>query len=275
MIKRILLGICDPQHTESASLYARELGQQFDALVTVIAVTDLHRLRDVGPVAVGAGSFAKEMVDDRIAKNTAAIEGALKRLLQRFKEANVRCEIATPHGDPYTALAAASRFHDLMVFGLHGLLEHGVTDEPSYEIIRLIEAGVYPILAPGTEHRDTRRILMAYSGSVESARNLRNYAHLHLWPDAEFKIVYFGGEDDESSTALAEAAAYLQDHGLTVETDIAAGSSKHDLLPYAETWRADLIVIGNSAKSLLRRRVFGETALRAVRESKIPLFLSQ
>ncbi len=275
MIKRILLGICDPVHTEAASHYARELGQRFDALVTVIAVTDMHRLRDVGPVAVGAGSFAKEMVDDRIAKNTAAIEDAQRRLVHFLAEANVRCQIATPHGDPYAALAIASRYHDLMIFGLHGLLEHGVTEEPSYEIIRLIEAGVYPILATGAQYRPVRRVLIAYSGSVESARNVRNYCSLQLWPKAETRIVHFGVADEESTTALAEAAAYLQDHGMSLEVDTAAGSPKSGLLPYAEAWQADLMVIGNSAKSLLRRRIFGETALRVVRAAKIPLFLSQ
>ncbi len=40
-------------------------------------------------------------------------------------------------------------------------------------------------------------------------------------------------------------------------------------------WQADMIVLGNSAKNLLRRRVLGETALHAIRESTLPLFLSQ
>jgi len=34
-------------------------------------------------------------------------------------------------------------------------------------------------------------------------------------------------------------------------------------------------VIGNSAKNLLLRRIFGETALHAIRNAKGPLFLAQ
>jgi nucleotide-binding universal stress UspA family protein len=60
-----------------------------------------------------------------------------------------------------------------------------------------------------------------------------------------------------------------------VETDHAGGRADRDLLRYAEEWNADLIVAGNSAKNLLLRRVFGETALRLLRESNRPLYLAQ
>ena len=48
-----------------------------------------------------------------------------------------------------------------------------------------------------------------------------------------------------------------------------------DLLPYAQDWDADLIVVGNSAQSLLLRKLFGETALHLIRHADRPLFLCQ
>ena len=53
------------------------------------------------------------------------------------------------------------------------------------------------------------------------------------------------------------------------------GSPKEQLLPYAESWGADLMVMGNSAKNLLLRRLFGETALDVIRNANLPLFLAQ
>ena len=46
-------------------------------------------------------------------------------------------------------------------------------------------------------------------------------------------------------------------------------------MPYAEAWKADLIVAGNSSKNLLLRKLFGETALKLLRESPLPLYLAQ
>jgi nucleotide-binding universal stress UspA family protein len=43
----------------------------------------------------------------------------------------------------------------------------------------------------------------------------------------------------------------------------------------ATLWQADMIVLGNSARSLLMKRVLGETALHIIRNADRPLFLSQ
>lgn len=56
---------------------------------------------------------------------------------------------------------------------------------------------------------------------------------------------------------------------------VGAGALARELVEVAEDWNADLIVAGNSAKSLQMRSVFGETALKLMRESHLPLFLSQ
>ena len=40
-------------------------------------------------------------------------------------------------------------------------------------------------------------------------------------------------------------------------------------------WQADMIVMGNSARSVLRREVLGDTLLGTRRDTRIPLFLAQ
>ena len=162
-----------------------------------------------------------------------------------------------------------------MVFGLKGLFEHGVIDEPPNELVRLIESGVQPILAVGPQFREINRVLVAYSGSVESAKTIRTFEQMNLWPDAELKVIHIGKRDGDGMVMLTEMRDYFAAHGREVQIEFVEGTAKSVLLPFAQDWHADLIVVGNSAKSLLRRRVFGETALKAIRESNIPLFLSQ
>jgi nucleotide-binding universal stress UspA family protein len=45
------------------------------------------------------------------------------------------------------------------------------------------------------------------------------------------------------------------------------------LLASAALWQADMIVMGNSLRSVFMRRVLGDTALDAIRRSPVPLFL--
>jgi nucleotide-binding universal stress UspA family protein len=275
MIKRILAGVCDPQYTVAISHYACELAQRFNAEVTAIAVTDVRRLRNMGSVALGAGSLVKELVDERVENSEASVKQSLDILSRRLEEAKIPLRIIKASGDPYDALTNASRYHDLMLFGLRGLFEHGVIDEPPDELIRVVESGARPILAVGPAYREVHRVLLAYSGSVESAKTIRNFAHHNLWPAAELKVVHFGKPGQEGPALLAEIRDYLHAHGFSVEIEFVEGAPNAHLLEHADQWNADLIVVGNSSKSLLRRRVFGETALHTIRESKLPLFLSQ
>jgi len=167
------------------------------------------------------------------------------------------------------------RYHDMCVFGLHGLFEHGVVPEPRDAIERLVSGGVRPILAVGEQYRPIRRVLVAYSGSLESAKTFKHFVHSGLYADARIRIVHFGDDAQTAARRLEKAAVFFAAHGRSVETNHAGGSALDGLLPYAKAWEADLIVAGNSSKNLLLRRVLGETALRLLRESPLPLYLAQ
>ena len=57
--------------------------------------------------------------------------------------------------------------------------------------------------------------------------------------------------------------------------DAQLSSPMDPLLPEADSWPADLICVGSGARSLLLRRLFGDTALQLIRNSDRPLFLAQ
>ena len=118
-------------------------------------------------------------------------------------------------------------------------------------------------------------MLVAYSGSLESSKTFKHFVLSGIYREATIRIVCF---DDDTSAARRRsqlAAAYFRAHGRDADVDAVGGDPRQKLLPYAETWQADLIVAGNSAKNLLLRKLFGETALSLLRKSQLPLYLSQ
>ena len=176
---------------------------------------------------------------------------------------------------PFEIAADLVRYHDMCVFGLRSLFEHDVVPEPPDALQRLVSDGVRPILAVAEEYRPIRRVLVAYSGSLESAKTFKHFVHSGLYADAPVRIVHFGDDAATASRRLEKAAAFFAAHGRPVDTDHAAGDAAKELIRYAEAWKADLSVAGNSAKNLLLRRIFGETALRRLRDSPLPLYLAQ
>jgi len=53
------------------------------------------------------------------------------------------------------------------------------------------------------------------------------------------------------------------------------GQAKDLLLAAATLWQADMIVMGDSERSVWVRRILGDTLLDVLSQAEIPLFLAQ
>ncbi|NOZ39840.1 MAG: universal stress protein [Planctomycetes bacterium] len=275
MIKRILVGLGSLAYAKSATAKAIELAKTHDAVLTGVTLFDVERLDNTGSVPIGAGQMAKELKDSRLDDARTIIAAAEKHFEKECKKASIAYQKRRETGDPLEALVSLTRYHDLVIGGLQTLFEHGVVDEPHDELAMLVREGVRPLLAVSDKDRPIRRVLICYSGSMESAKTMRRFIHLRMWPDAELKIITFGDDKIASEVLLADAAEYCRAHGFEPETEYVSKPPLHEILPYAEAWKADLLVMGNSAKQMMLRRILGETALYVMRNAEIPLFLAQ
>lgn len=277
MIKRILVGLGTSRTATSVTDHAIDIARSRAAELVGLAVTDPLRLDWTGPrpMGVGVDIAAADLRRQRHEKAAADIAAAGDLFATRCRAAGVAHRVSAETGDPFEIAADLVRYHDMCVFGLRGLFEHDVVPEPRDAIERLVSDGVRPILAVGEEYRPIRRVLVAYSGSLESAKTFKHFVHSGLYAEAPVRIVHFGDDAATAARRLEKAAGYFAAHGRSVETDHAAGDAAKELIPYAQAWQADLIVAGNSAKNLLLRRIFGETALQLLRESPLPLYLAQ
>ena len=254
MIRRILLGLRGSESVRSEIEYAVLLADRYGAEIT------------------GVTLVAREGREE--------FDSAIEAFEQAARAAGLRHQVKREERrDAFDLLISEGRYHDLTILGLHGLFESGGAGEaangPGEQLARLVAAGVRPILAVAPEYRPIRRVLVAYSGSMESAKTLRQYLQLHPFRDVEMRIVVFGHEPEKAARLLEGARQYCRAHGFAPQLVHLPGAPQDQILPYARDWDADLIVLGNSAKNLMMRRVLGETALHVMRHARCPLFLSQ
>jgi hypothetical protein len=79
----------------------------------------------------------------------------------------------------------------------------------------------------------------------------------------------------DSRSLLHDASSYSSVHGYEVEqTQRRLGRAAEKLLPLADNSKADLIIMGDSARRLLLRKVMGDAALEVINQSVLPVFLS-
>jgi nucleotide-binding universal stress UspA family protein len=275
MLKRILLGLGGTDYTVAAIHQAVALAITNDAEVTGVSILDTERLSDVGPVPLGGGQYAHELAESRLRNATDRVDWALQEFTEACRAAGVRHRVLREVGEPFSLMIDQARYHDLMIFGLRSLFEFDLVPDPHDALVRLVQAGVRPLIAVAKGSYPMKKVLIAYSGSMESAKAMKRFVQMRLWPEAKLRIVTFGHEANQAAQLVGDAADYCRAHGFEPEVACVPESPKNHLLAYAAEWEADLTVVGNSAKNLLRRRIFGETALHVIRHSDRPLFLAQ
>lgn len=275
MIKCILVGIGGTPFTDVAVQRAVELASSHAAVVTGVTVVDLKRLQQVGPVPLGAAAYAEKLRKQRTEITEERIDSAVASFVEKCKEKNIAFKVERETGDPFELMISHARYNDVTIFGLRSLFDYGFTPEPRDALIRLVSQGVRPIIAVSPQYRVIRKVLVAYSGSMESAKAMRRFVQMRPWPNTRLTIAYFGEKSDTAVRLLEDAHAYCEAHGFETETDLVPGLAKEIMIDYARQNSLDLIVMGNSIRSLLFRHLLGDTALEAIQRADRPLFLSQ
>ncbi len=276
MTKRILVGLAGTSYSDVAIRRAVDLARYHGAELTGVTVVDAKQLSSVGAAPIGAQESGIELREHRLQVTSERVEEVIAAFEEACTAGNVPYRVHREKGDAFDSMLSYSRYHDLTVFGLRSLFEYYFEKEESLELLgRLVGGGVRPILAVSRQLRPIRRVLVAYNGSRGSAKTLRQFIQFRLWPDMYLRIVTFGHVEEDPKKLLDNAAVYCRAHGVDPEVEHLSERPSRRLLPHAREWGADLIVMGNSRRTLLLRKLFSETMLHVMQNADLPLFLSE
>jgi len=275
MLRRIVAALSGTPYTPTVIDHAVELAERHDAELTGVTVINAEAVADVGPVPMGAGAFASNLARHRWEVSRERVDEVVAQFEETCGKAGVRHRVVREEGDPFEALVSLWRYHDFTVLELQGFFEYGVVKHPDDWLKNLVKVGVRPILAVAPEKRDIRRVMIAYNGSMESAKAMKRVVQMRPWAQMDLKLVAFEIPEIEAKRLLEEAAGYCRAHGYEPEIGVYDSPPSQGLLEEAENWEADLIALGATRRRRLFSRPLGDTALYAIRNSPLPLLLMQ
>lgn len=273
---RILVTLTGTEYVDAAIDHALELALLHGAEIVGVTDLDLSRIEMVGMVPIGAVAAAADLVEHRRIEAEQRIDAAIARLQNACRDASVPCIIHRETGEPFETVARSWRFADFTIASLQGLFDYGVVREPDKMLIRLIRRGIRPMLATARVARPIRRVLIAYNGSMEASKALKQFCWMNLWPKVEVDLVCYRKGVDDAPELLEQAAAFCRRHRFEkVQTFVQEGSPRDHLHDFAVERQCDLVVMGATARARIFSNLLGDTAERMIRDSVLPLFLSQ
>ncbi len=278
MSRRIVVGLDGTEYCKSAIRVACLAAEAFDGVLVGVAVVDEPGI-DASARGAGVGSYhyAKSTRELRMTNAEQSTRKWLEDFEETCKTANVRCELAHHHGVPFQAIVDESRYADLIVIGVRTNFHPETSDEHGDTLRRLMQSGVCPVLAVPKETDLPKRVVIAYDGSVYSARAMRAYVQLgSIRPDHDSLILLHVGEPSKSEdhVQLVRAHKYIAGYGFEVELVRRDGHPNEVIEQVAEEYAPSMVVIGAyGRKGIIQNLFFGSTADRLIKNERAPLFV--
>lgn len=273
MVKRILAGICADAKAGGPLAWSASIAGQCNASVTAVPVLDASAWKQSLPTMLSAARAANLLETEPWTQPEDAEEALRKYCCQTLSQAGIRCHTMPVSDEPLDALASASRYHDLLLFGLGQCYPQRLVPDSTKAVSRLITNGACPLLLVPRKVRDVKKVFLAYSGTVASARSFRRFVQGTLFADAEIDLVCLGDSLEAAGDVLNAAREYLEEHGRKVRLTALRGKETV-LVDHAFSSDADLIIAGSNHRNVLGIETSSVTLRAFLSQDRIPVFIS-
>lgn len=231
-----------------------------------------------GALALGARRTLLEKLAAHDAQRAALAQERGRALLDDARarliaSADLEVRARLRHGDPVEAFEEIEREAGvrLLVIGKRGEDASPAMAHLGSNLDRLVRAAERPVLVAARAFRPVARVLVAFDGGPSAMRAVERLAESPLLAGAELHLAAAGSA--AAGGALEAAAARLAEAGRAAGVHRLEGASEAALAAAVRDLGADLLVLGKSGHSRLRRFFVGSTTLELMRTCTVPVLI--
>jgi len=281
-MKRFLVPLDPSPYTEATTAFAARLAAATNGQVSGLAVLDLEGVEEaVGPVPLGAGSYAERLTQTLIGRADNQVDAAQATFLERCDKLGVAATAVEEHGAPHQHVFELSKYHDLLVMGTQTYYRFGMDLAEPGDFLHelLVNEGVTPIVAvPATAHpaAGPAQVLIAFDGSPSSSRALRAFAQIYQARPADFgpiKLVTAAADENDTKQLRERAVGYLRTYGMDDVTTMWTARTIKDWMRHEEGGWADFFVVGTHSKTGLFDFQAGGLPRMLIEQNRRPVLL--
>ena len=276
MSKKIVIGLDPSEYTKTALQIAVRRAKELGSVLVGVTVVNTEDIKDsVGGAPVGAIHYAEKAIEKNLTLAQKRAQDIIKNFEDICKKNNIKYMSFIKDGDPAEEIIEEAKTADLIIIGIktHFHLEH--PDVEGDTLKDLLKETVAPIIAVTEKPTLPTKLLIAYDGSTQAAKAMREYIHIsHMLPFAK-KAYLLNVTDniEEGTKLLKKAESYLELYGLDVEKIIKSGDPADVIYKTAKELGDVLIIMGAYGHGGLKEFFFGSTAEKIIKDGSFPIFV--
>ncbi len=276
MIRSVLIGL----DGSSASLSAVELGIEWarrgEMLVVGMGIIDEPTISAAAPVMIGGAPYADPIIfRERMADARRQVGQFLERFSLRCAEAGVSSKVLENVGLPCEQIALEAQRYDLIMLGATTHFHFEISEGHDDTLKKVLKGSPRPVVVVPEKWDSRRSVVVAYDGSLQSARALQAFCESGLYRSARVHVVCVHPNIKDALQTAERAIDFLRHHDVYatphgLATNTAPADVLMEQLPRLD---AALLVMGAYGKSTFREFFLGSTTRSLLQEAKVPLFL--
>lgn len=273
MLKSLLLLLDGAHCAQGLSEFGVSLASVSQARLRGLAMLDMRRVVQAANCEAASGCCTELKLLQTVER---CQNRALEQLTAACAGSKVDFDIRRVKGDPFEILPSEAQFHDLTIVAMplaNSAVEHEQS-LPATDVLKLLAAGVRPLLVLSTPLVPVQRVLLVSDGGAHSTATVREFLRQDLFPQAERRLFAISETEARAKSLLRELVDYARQRQTKFECGWARGSARQAVVRYAEKWQADLVVIGYRPQHVLLRPLWPQPAEQILRQTGMALFAS-
>lgn len=280
MIKRILIPLDPSPYAETALEFGCNVAKRHGAELTGLVVLDIPGIQKaIGSLPFG-GLHYVEPLEKSIEKEARThIQSLLSRFNEKCQKEGVAHRQAERQGSPSERIIRESIFYDFVMIGLRTYFDFKASDRPGDSLEKILDHSITPIYGVPEKFSipsaEKIKILIAFNGSLPSARALQRLAQLAICDTAEVTLLMSDPKREAAEYYLDQAEAYLNAHSIR---DVKKEWTSKNIIQAMEEQYLDwatIVVVGAHSKKGLYDFMLGSLTKYLIKEAKKPVIIGQ
>jgi len=273
-MRRILVGLDDSEYSAAAVRLGIEWARQYDLLLVGLGIVDSERLSEPQAVPLGGSAFKVDRDVDAIKAARRTVEQILEQFSLLCAREGISSKPLEEEGDPVDQIVEEAQRVDLILLGQRtnfDLEGAALTNEALPAVLKRCPR---PVVTVPKTPATGKSVLVAYDGSVQSARALQMFESLGLAKDKTVHVLTIGADKVQAAIIADRAAEFLQSHEVHVIAHAVSDRNPATvILNHVQSLDAGLLVLGAFGQPSLKEFFFGSVTRTLLNQSPVPTLL--
>lgn len=275
MLKRILVVLDGSPAATAAKKYAVKMAKNLKAELTGVGVIDLPWITAAQPEPLGGAAFKIHRDEEVIRQTNQHIQEMLGRFKSECEKNNVVCSLSTLEGFPATEIERLAEEHDLIIIGKTTDFHFELDEDTDLTVRHIVRDNPRPIIVVTSDIEIEGDVMIAYDGSLQSARALHMFLLLGLGMGKKAHILSVSKYQKEAEALARSAERMCVMHGMEVDVEAVASRQAPEKVieEKVREKKVRLLVMGAYGHTGIREFIFGTTTEHLLHESEVALFI--